>query len=134
MFNKQLGKAMQHVLSAEINIKRSVDDLKSKIDVLPIDNINIDDMLAAFNLRESDHNLLNSCMVHVNNYSVTKNIILSEDRNTTIRVSKAKIKVSIRHKIDKLLDINGEWTYDGTSLTITLTEATLETIIGLIGV
>jgi hypothetical protein len=137
MFNKQLGKLMQQVLSAEINIKNSIKTLKSKVDVVGLEETkcSIADTLSNLkvNLDTDKYNmmlkLLDGRTVAV---SKTKDIIQTGDKKMTVKVTASTIKVSIVMTMSGSIEIDGDWTYNGKILTIELTEKTLQTIINLL--
>ena len=132
MFNKQMGKAIQQVLSAEINIKHSIDVLKSKVEIYPSRSICTDDQFAEYGLSTTQHNLLKTCVSMVGDCTMAKNIITVKGKHITIKILKTKIKISIDHTISETLSICGEWSYDGKAVTITLTESTLGVVTELI--
>lgn len=137
MFNKQLGKLMQQVLSAEINIKNSVDILKTKVDIVHTDDKDnseaIKDIITLFDLSPSDYNMLSSVMEHMGNtVTTTKNVIRNKDKTIAIKITKSTIKMSITCKLEDTLNIKEQWSYNGKILTILLTEQTLQTILSLI--
>lgn len=137
MFNKQLGKLLQQVLSAEINIKKSIDILKAKVDIVHVNDKDNDeaikDIIASFDLSTSDHNMIYSVMEYMGNMvTTTKNSIINKDKTITIKFTKSTIQVSIACKLNDTLSIGGPWSYNGKVLTILLTEQTLQTILSLI--
>jgi hypothetical protein len=137
MFNKQLGKLMQQVLSAEINIKNSIKVLKSKVDVVGLDEIkcSIADALSdlKISLDTDKHNMLLKLLEGKTvSISKTKNIIQTSDKKISVKVTASTLNVSIIINLSKSVDIDGEWSYNGKILTIELTEKTLQTIIDLI--
>ena len=140
MFNKQLGKLMQQVLSAEINIKNSVRLLKANVDVIGLgesmSGCSIKDAISnlKISLDTDKYNIL-SKLLDGKTVAVSKsgNTIQTEDKKLSIKVTKSTIKVSIVMKLDKSVEIDGEWSYNGKLLTVELTEKTLQTIMVLAG-
>lgn len=135
MFNKQLGKLMQQVLSAEINIGNSVRLLKSKVDVVCLEDSCSTDAISdlKINLDTDKYNIL-SKLLDGRTVSVSKsaNTIQTKDKMLSIKVTKSTIKVSIIMKLSKSIEIDGQWSYNGKVLTVELTEKTLHTIMALL--
>lgn len=138
MFNKQLGKLMQQVLSAEINIKNSIEVLKSKVDVIDIEDTHghsIKNILSnlKIGLDEDKYNMLSKLLDgRIVTISKTGNVIQTKDNNISIKVTKSTVKVSIVTKLTKSLEIDEPWSYNGKVVTIALTEKTLQTIMCMI--
>jgi hypothetical protein len=137
MFNKQLGKLMQQVLSAEINIKKSVKVLKSKVDtiVLEDDCHSVQYVLSNLKveLEQDKYNLLSKILEdHTVTIAKKGNIIQTKDKKISINVTKSTIKVSILTKLTESLSIEDDWSYDGKIVTIVLNEKTINTIMNMI--
>lgn len=136
MFNKQLGKLMQQVLSAEINIGNSVRLLKSKVDVVCLDDqCSVKGVISNLkvSLNTDKYNIL-SKLLDGRTVAVSKsgNTIQTKDKKLSVKVSKSTIKVSIAMKLTKSVEIDGQWSYNGKALTVELTEKTLQTIMALL--
>jgi hypothetical protein len=135
MFNKQLGKLMQQVLSAEINIGNSVRLLKSKVDVVCLEDMCSTDAISdlKISLDTDKYNIL-SKLLDGRTVAVSKsaNTIQTKDKMLSIKVTKSTIKVTIVMKLSKSIDIDGQWSYNGKALTVELTEKTLQTIMVLL--
>jgi hypothetical protein len=135
MFNKQLGKLMQQVLSAEINIKNSIKVLKSKVDINILECNTQSVKVVLSNLKvELDidkYNLLSKVLDGQSVVLKTKNIIQTNDKKVSIAISKSTINVSISVKLSESLNIDEEWSYNGKAVTIALTEKTLQTILDI---
>ena len=138
MFNNQLGKLMQQVLSAEINIKSSIKVLKSKVETIGLEDLNnysTKDILSKLNIEldEIKYNMLYALLEGQDvSISKTKNIIQTKDKKMSIKVTKSKINVSISMELNSTIEIDGNWTYNGKAIDIVLTEKTLHTILGII--
>ena len=135
MFNKQLGKLMQQVLSAEINIKNSIIQLKAKVDIVELEKVPVKDLISELKptLDTDKYNLLLKLLDgHRIVVSKTGDMIQTDDKSFSIKVTKSNIKVIIPMNLNKTINIDGSWAYSNKSLTIELTEKTLQTIIGLL--
>jgi hypothetical protein len=136
MFNKQLGRLMHQVLSAEINIKNSIRLLKSEVDVIHFEDekYTVQETLANLKVDISidDYNMLLKILEgHSIVISKTGNMIQTKDKKISIKVSKSSIKISITMELTESLVIDGVWSYNGKVFTITLTAKTLQTVIYL---
>ena len=135
MFNKQLGKLMQQVLSAEINIGNSIRLLKSKVDIVCLEDRCLDNVISdlKISLNTDKYNIL-SKLLDGRTVTVSKSgdMIQTKDNIMSIKVTKSIIKVSIMMKLSKSVEIDGKWSYNGKALTVELTEKTLQTIIVLL--
>lgn len=137
MFNKQLGKVMQQVLSAEININNSVKLLKASVTTTQVDEKStlsaINNIIASFDLDPAEYNLVIKVMEKMGEtVFVTKNRIKNKKKSAAIIFSKSSIQVSINYSMTETLCLNDAWTYNGKVLTVKLTEKTLQTILSLI--
>jgi hypothetical protein len=137
MFNKQLGKLMQQVLSAEINIKNSIKVLRSNVEVICMEdsNCSVKDILS--NLKIGlDTDKYNMLLKLLDGYAIaiskTGDVIQIKDKEISIKVKKSTIKVSITMELTGSIAIDGMWSYNGKVLTIMLTEKTLHTIMKII--
>lgn len=140
MFNKQLGKLMQNILSAEINIKNSVDVLKSKVDVLGIcakGSSDIKQVLLPFSLEENMYSmvtiLLNAAVTAGNTIDVFNDVVRLSNKKLLVKMTKTTVMVSLQTILTSSLDIGEErWKYDGKTLSLKLTERTLSIILSFI--
>lgn len=135
MFNKQLGKLMQQVLSAEINIKNSIKHLKAKVANVDMEKRNVKDVISdlKFSLDTDKYNLL-SKLLDGRNVVVSKsgNVIQNQDKTLFVKVTKSTINVTLPIKLTKSISIDGQWAYNNNSLTIELTDKTIQIIIELL--
>lgn len=135
MFNKQLGKLMQQVLSAEINIGNSIRFLKSKVDIVCLEDMCSTDAISDLNISlDTDKYNILSKLLDGRTVAVSKpaNTIQTKDKMLSIKVTKSTIKVTIVMKLSKSIEIDGQWSYNGKALTVELTEKTLHTIMVLL--
>ena len=138
MFNKQLGKLMQQVLSAEINIKNAIRVLKTKVEILEVkDNTggcSIKDVLSNINVELSSdkynmvYKILDGRVIIM---SKSRDTLHTTDKKIMVKINKSVIRVSITIELKKSICIDGQWTYNGKTLTMELTEKSLHTIIDL---
>lgn len=138
MFNKQLGKLMQQVISAEINIKNSVRVIKSKIDIVEVKpnvECSIKDIISdlKIDLDTDNYNMLLKILDgrHIV-VSKSGDTIQTKNKDLSVKLTKTNIKVSIAIILKNTIVINGIWTYNGKILVVELTEKTIQTILDLL--
>jgi hypothetical protein len=138
IITKQFTKLTHQVLSAEINIKSSMERLKSKVNVMEIENVSstfeeTQKLIASFNLNKELSNLLSVVIKKLDcELFKTKNIIHTEDKKISIKLTKTSIKVTIKCVLQNTIVIKDQWSYNGKELTVLLTCNSIDTVISLI--
>lgn len=133
--NKQMGKLMQHVLSAEINIKNSIKILRVKVDGIVMTKCSLKEAIAELKIQpdSSKYNLLVKLIDdRPVTLSVPKNTIQTVDKKLSVKITKSIVKVHIPIKLKESISIDGAWSYNGKGLTIELTENTIQAILAMI--
>ena len=138
--NKVFLKLIQSITIAEVSIKNTIDSLRSSIHdtkLLPSNRSNkeiINDIKIQLDTKKNA--MLNRILDGISIYvSDSKNIIQSENKILSIKITKTSIVINLTTKdldITKVATINGIWTYNGKTLGIELTEYTLNHIHELI--
>lgn len=138
VISKQFTKLIQQVLSAEINIKNSMNRLKSKVDVIDIENKSNtfeekQKLISSCNLNKELSNLLSNLIEKLNcKLYKTKNVIFTDDKKISIKFTKTTVKVFIKCNLTTSIEIKEQWSYNGKELAILLTENSIDTIMTLI--
>jgi hypothetical protein len=145
--NKYFRKLMQNVLFAEINLKRCIDRIQSKIDISQQDTkeyneADIKELMVSKNIDEKLGNLIHACIKALgdagNSYQIVKPNIIKLG-STSIKINKTNAAVitlippsAMAQCPIPLHTIDGKWSYTGGKLTVELTEQTLQSIIAII--
>jgi hypothetical protein len=143
MFNKQLGKAMQQVLAAEINIKNSVNALKRNTKSIQYEEkktgVAVGEKLIEFGMDDEQFLVLRDCVDQLgDSVMVTGNIIKTKDGIASLKIGKKKTVATINvgkqytDIIVELFKLEGDCTYNGKKVTVALSMLNLPIMIKLI--
>lgn len=137
MVNKQMSKLMQQILTAEINLKNSINNLKFSIDVIDMGEEkqlgDIKEALTMFDLDVQDYNLIQLLISRMKKgVNISNNLISDGSKNIIITILKTLIRVTIKCKLQSTLNINEKWSYDGVKLTLPLNKNTIGIVLELL--
>lgn len=137
MFNKQLGKLLQQVIAAEINIKNSIRALRANIAVEVVAPANdsvaaLREVAAVFGLDPARERLLDVVVAAMGGVRVVKDIVAAVSGRASVKVAKTVMRVTVLLAMERLTPMSEQWSYDGERLTVVLTERTLQPIIEMV--
>ena len=136
MFNKQLGKLLQQVIAAEINIKNSIRVLRLSVAVAvvaPVDSaVTGREVVAAFGLEPTRARLLEMVIDAMRGVRVVKDVVAAVSGRASVKVAKTVMRVTVALEMGKLIPMCEPWSYDGECLTVVLTERTLHPIVKMV--
>ena len=133
--NKSFGKIIQQILSAELSIKHAIKEIKYELEEEEIERCNIKDVIDAlpFTIENSKIILIETILDNKPIVNLKKNnIIQTTDKLVSVKINKGSVNVIIQKELNQTLTINGKWSYSNKSITIELTENTLQCILNII--